>query len=68
MILYECGLFGYLDVDVLLYVIIDVLFGVVVFGDIGCYFFDMDVVFKGVDSCVLLCVCVECVKVVGFMI
>lgn len=38
----DFGLFGYFDVDVLFYVICDVLFGVFNFWDIGFYFFDCD--------------------------
>lgn len=54
IILYEKGLIGYLDVDVLLYMIVDVCLGVIVVGDIGKYFFDIDLVFKDVDLVVLL--------------
>lgn len=54
-IFYEKGLLVYFDGDVVFYVLIDVLFGVVVLGDIGKLFLDIDLVFKGVDSCELLC-------------
>lgn len=50
----------------LLYVLCDVILGVVVMGDIGKYFFDIDDVYVGVDSCVLLCYVVNIVKNKGF--
>lgn len=56
----------YLDGDVLLYVLCDVMLGVVVFGDIGKYFFDIDDVYVGVDSCVLLCYVVNVVREKGY--
>lgn len=34
-VLYGCGLFVYFDGDVVIYVLCDVIFGVLVLGDIG---------------------------------
>lgn len=42
LILYDKGLLGYSDVDVVFYVLIDVLFGIIVVGDIGMYFLFSD--------------------------
>lgn len=53
-ILYDKGLLGYFDVDVLIYVIMDFILGVLVLGDIGKYFLDIDEEYKGVDSMKLL--------------
>lgn len=48
LILYMQKFKGYFDVDVVLYVIIDVIFGVIGDGDIGQYFLLSDFVWKGV--------------------
>lgn len=53
----------YFDGDVVLYVLSDVLFGVIVVGDIGCYFLDIDDKWKGVDSCEFFKDVYCCVKV-----
>lgn len=39
---YVMGFIGYSDVDVLIYVIMDVMLGVLSLGDIGYYFFFSD--------------------------
>lgn len=43
IIVYYLGLDGYSDVDVLIYVLMDVFLGVLSLGDIGYYFFFSDV-------------------------
>lgn len=42
VVFYYIGFIVYSDGDVVLYVLIDVLLGVVVLGDIGKFFFDID--------------------------
>lgn len=48
------GLLGHSDADVLIHAVIDALLGAAGLGDIGSYFPDTDVRFKGADSVVLL--------------
>ena len=54
-ILYEKGLLGHSDADVLLHAIADSLLGAAALGDIGKLFPDSDEKYKGADSLVLLC-------------
>lgn len=49
-ILFEKGFLGYLDVDVLVYVIIDVIFGVMGENDIGRFFLDSSLKYKDIFS------------------
>lgn len=61
-------MFGYFDGDVVVYVIVDVFFGVVGFGDIGEYFGMVYFEYVGVYVEVfLVCMC-EFFVVVGFVI
>lgn len=53
-ILYEYGLLGHSDADVLLHAIMDALLGAAALGDIGKLFPDTDERFKGADSLMLL--------------
>ena len=53
-ILYEKGLLGHSDADVLLHAIADALLGAAALGDIGKHFPDSDEKYKGADSLVLL--------------
>ena len=53
-ILYDKGLLGHSDADVLLHAIADALLGSAALGDIGKHFPDSDEKYKGVDSLVLL--------------
>ena len=53
-ILYEKGLLGHSDADVLLHAIADALLGAAALGDIGKLFPDSDEKYKGADSLVLL--------------
>ena len=51
---YEKGLLGHSDADVLLHAIMDSLLGAMALGDIGKYFPDSDMKYKGVNSIELL--------------
>ena len=53
-ILYEKGLLGHSDADVLLHAISDSLLGAAALGDIGKHFPDSDEKYNGADSLVLL--------------
>ena len=53
-ILYDKGLLGHSDADVLLHAIADSLLGAAALGDIGKLFPDSDEKYKGADSLVLL--------------
>ena len=53
-ILYDKGLLGHSDADVLLHAIADSLLGAAALGDIGKHFPDSDEKYKGADSLVLL--------------
>ena len=53
-ILYDKGLLGHSDADVLLHAISDSLLGAAALGDIGKHFPDSDEKYKGADSLVLL--------------
>ena len=51
---YELGLLGHSDADVLVHAIMDSLLGALAMGDIGKFFPDTDMKYKGVDSMLLL--------------
>ena len=51
---YEKGLLGHSDADVLLHAIMDSLLGAMALGDIGKYFPDSDMKYKGISSIGLL--------------
>ena len=51
---YELGLDGHSDADVLVHAIMDSLLGALAMGDIGKFFPDTDMKYKGVDSMLLL--------------
>lgn len=53
-ILYEKGLLGHSDADVLLHAVMDALLGAAAFGDIGRHFPDTEAEYKGISSLVLL--------------
>ena len=53
-VLYEKGLLGHSDADVLTHAIMDALFGAAAMGDIGQAFPDNDPALEGVDSMLLL--------------
>lgn len=53
-ILYEMGLLGHSDADVLIHAIMDALLGAAALGDIGRHFPDSDDSYKGIDSMLLL--------------
>lgn len=53
-ILYEKGLLGHSDADVILHAIADALLGAAALGDIGKHFPDSDEKYKNADSLVLL--------------
>jgi len=53
-ILYEKGLLGHSDADVLLHSIIDAILGALALGDIGILFPDTDNKYKDIDSIILL--------------
>ena len=53
-ILYEKGLLGHSDADVLLHAISDALLGAAALGDIGKHFPDTDPAYKGISSLLLL--------------
>lgn len=51
---YEKGLLGHSDADVVTHAICDSLLGAAALGDIGGYFPDSDIKYKGIDSIILL--------------
>jgi 2-C-methyl-D-erythritol 2,4-cyclodiphosphate synthase len=51
---YEYGLLGHSDADVLLHAVSDAILGALGLGDIGRYFPDTDVTYKGINSMLLL--------------
>ena len=53
-ILYERGLVGHSDADVLIHAIIDAICGALCIGDIGSLFPDTDNAYKDIDSMILL--------------
>ena len=67
-ILFDKGLDGHSDADVLLHAITDALFGAAGLGDIGRHFPDTDAAFKGADSRVLLRECARRVRAAGYEI
>ena len=50
----EYGLLGHSDADVLTHAVMDSLLGALALGDIGCWFPDTELKYKGADSCSLL--------------
>ncbi|MBR4313293.1 MAG: 2-C-methyl-D-erythritol 2,4-cyclodiphosphate synthase [Lachnospiraceae bacterium] len=53
-IVYEKGLLGHSDADVLIHAIMDALLGAMALGDIGKHFPDTDEIYKGISSIKLL--------------
>lgn len=62
----EFGVVVYFDGDVVFYVVVDVLFLGFVLGDIGQYFFDIVVEWKGMDLCWILVKVLEFVEECGY--
>lgn len=62
------GLFGHSDADVLIHAIMDSLLGAAGLRDIGYYFPDTDIKYKGVDSKVLLKEVMRMISDEGFKI
>ena len=67
-ILFDLGLDGHSDADVLVHAVMDALLGVAALGDIGGLFPDTDPAYKGADSMKLLEKVVEVLKDKGYTI
>lgn len=67
-ILFEKGLLGHSDADVVLHAISDALLGAAALGDIGKHFPDTDPQYKGADSRVLLREVIRLVKERGYTV
>ena len=67
-ILYEKGLLGHSDADVLLHSVCDALLGAAALGDIGKHFPDTDDRFKGIDSILLLKNVAELIRKEGYKV
>lgn len=67
-ILYEKGLKGHSDADVLLHAIIESIIGAMALGDIGKHFPDTDPRYKGISSMVLLEHTYQLMKEEGYVI
>ncbi len=67
-IVFEKGLLGHSDADVLTHAIMDALCGAATLGDIGGLFPDTDPAYEGADSVMLLCHVAKLVKDKGFAI
>ncbi|HZD59278.1 MAG TPA: 2-C-methyl-D-erythritol 2,4-cyclodiphosphate synthase [Anaerolineae bacterium] len=65
---FEMGLEGHSDADVLTHAIIDAMLGAVAAGDLGYYFPDTDVKFKGISSIELLKDAVEILHDKGYRV
>lgn len=67
-IIYNKGLLGHSDADVLLHAICDALLGAAALGDIGKHFPDTDPAYSGIDSRLLLKHTVNLLKESGYKI
>jgi 2-C-methyl-D-erythritol 2,4-cyclodiphosphate synthase len=67
-IIYDKGLLGHSDADVLLHAICDALLGAAALGDIGRHFADTDAKFKNIDSRILLREVAHLVREQGFRV
>jgi 2-C-methyl-D-erythritol 2,4-cyclodiphosphate synthase len=67
-ILFERGLLGHSDADVLLHAITDAILGAAALGDIGQLFPDSDERYRGADSRALLQAAVERVRATGWIV
>lgn len=65
---YEKGLLGHSDADVLLHAVMDALLGAAGLGDIGVYFPDTDMAYKGADSAELLATVGEKIDAAGYRV
>jgi 2-C-methyl-D-erythritol 2,4-cyclodiphosphate synthase len=65
---YEYGLLGQTEADVLLHAVADAILGALGLGDIGRYFPDTDVAYKGIDSMLLLEYVVDMAQARGFRV
>ena len=67
-ILYEKGLLGHSDADVLLHAVSDALLGAAALGDIGRHFPETDPAYKGADSLKLLACVAEKICNAGYRV
>ena len=67
-ILWEKGLLGHSDADVLLHAVTDALLGAAALGDIGRHFPDTDPDLEGIDSMILLKKAVEMLEARGYSV
>lgn len=67
-ILWEKGLLGHSDADVLVHAVMDALLGAAALGDIGKHFPDTDPAYKGISSILLLRHVAELLKKNGYAI
>ena len=67
-ILFEKGLLGHSDADVLVHAIMDAILGACGLGDIGKHFPDNDTAFKDISSLILLEMVSDLVKNKGFSV
>jgi len=65
---FEMGLEGHSDADVLTHAVIDAMLGAVAAGDLGYFFPDTDVEFKGISSLKLLEDAVKILREKGFVV
>jgi 2-C-methyl-D-erythritol 2,4-cyclodiphosphate synthase len=63
---YERSLIAHSDGDVLIHALCDALLGAAGLGDIGHHFPDTDASYRGIDSRILLRLCVDAIKTEGF--
>lgn len=62
------GALGHSDADVLLHAICDAMLGALCLGDIGVHFPDTDILYKNIDSKLLLAKCLQLIKNKGYKI
>jgi len=67
-ILYDKGLLGHSDADVLLHAVTDALLGAAALGDIGRHFADTDAKYRNIDSRILLREAMHLVREQGFRV
>ena len=62
------GAIGHSDADVLLHAICDALLGALALGDIGYHFPDTDILYKNIDSKILLKKCIDLIDSKGYKV